>query len=97
MELELIDILLRMGAAVSAGIIIGSNRDRRGKPVGMRTLGLFSPGSAIVCLATIRLEAFNGHPDPTGLVDGQALFDRRVTGGAAEPLLGSVLHAPKRD
>jgi putative Mg2+ transporter-C (MgtC) family protein len=75
MEFELIDILLRMGAAVAAGIIIGSNRDWAGKLVGMRTLGLVSLGSAIVCLATIRLQIFEGHPDALsrvvqGLIQG---------------------------
>jgi putative Mg2+ transporter-C (MgtC) family protein len=75
MELELTDIVLRMGAAITAGIVIGSNRDWRGKPVGMRTLGLVSLGSAIVCLATIRLEVFDGHPDALsrvvqGLIQG---------------------------
>jgi putative Mg2+ transporter-C (MgtC) family protein len=80
MEFELIDILLRMGAAVVAGIIIGSNRDWAGKPVGMRTLGLVSLGSAIVCLATIRLQIFEGHPDALS----------RVVQGLIQGIMGGI-------
>jgi putative Mg2+ transporter-C (MgtC) family protein len=80
MEIELIDVLLRMGAAVAAGIIIGANRDWRGKPVGMRTLGLVSLGSAIVCLATIRLEVFDGHPDALS----------RVVQGLIQGIMGGI-------
>jgi putative Mg2+ transporter-C (MgtC) family protein len=63
MEPDFIDTVLRMGAAVIVGIIVGTNRDLAGKPIGMRTLGLVSLGAAVVSLATIRLDLFAGHPD----------------------------------
>jgi putative Mg2+ transporter-C (MgtC) family protein len=44
------EMLLRLGAAMLAGMMIGLNRDLHGKPMGMRTLGLVSLGSAIVVL-----------------------------------------------
>ena len=80
MNFGLLDILLRMSAAVIAGIIIGSNRDMAGKPIGMRTLGLVSLGSAIVSLATIRLQVFDGHPDALS----------RVVQGLIQGIMGGI-------
>ncbi|WP_210483254.1 MgtC/SapB family protein [Microvirga antarctica] len=48
---EHLEILLRLGAAMLAGMTIGINRDLHGKPIGVRTLGLVSLSSAIVVLA----------------------------------------------
>ena len=48
MNYELVDIILRLGAAAAAGVIIGINRDLTNKPIGMRTLGLVSLGAAVV-------------------------------------------------
>ncbi|QRM31761.1 MgtC/SapB family protein [Microvirga sp. VF16] len=46
-----IEMSLRLGAATIAGMTVGINRDIHDKPIGMRTLGLVSLGSAIVILA----------------------------------------------
>ncbi|HEV2559051.1 MAG TPA: MgtC/SapB family protein [Microvirga sp.] len=48
---ELLETLFRLVVAMLAGMAIGLNRDLRGKPVGMRTLGLVSLGSAIAVLS----------------------------------------------
>jgi putative Mg2+ transporter-C (MgtC) family protein len=80
MDFDLFDILLRMSAAVAAGIVIGSNRDMAGKPMGMRTLGLVSLGAAIVCLATIRLQIFDGDPDALS----------RVVQGLIQGIMGGI-------
>ena len=48
MNYEVVDIILRLGAADAAGVIIGINRDLTNKPIGMRTLGLVSLGAAVV-------------------------------------------------
>jgi putative Mg2+ transporter-C (MgtC) family protein len=48
-------LLLRIGAAVAAGAIIGLNRDLRNRPAGVRTHALVGLGSAIVMLAAIEL------------------------------------------
>lgn len=52
MNYEVVEIILRLGAAAAAGVIIGINRDLTNKPIGMRTLGLVSLGAAVVSLAT---------------------------------------------
>jgi putative Mg2+ transporter-C (MgtC) family protein len=44
------EMLLRLIAAMLAGMVIGLNRDLHDKPIGMRTLGLVSLGSAVVVL-----------------------------------------------
>ena len=46
-----IEMSLRLCAATIAGMAVGINRDIHNKPIGMRTLGLVSLGSAIVILA----------------------------------------------
>lgn len=44
------EILLRLTVAMLSGMAIGLNRDLRGKPIGVRTLGLVSLSSALVIL-----------------------------------------------
>ena len=61
--LDLVDITLRLGAAVVAGMLIGLNRDLADKPIGMRTLGLVSLGAAVVSVATIHFQGLADHPD----------------------------------
>lgn len=60
---DILDIALRLGAAVIVGIVIGINRDMINKPIGMRTLGLVSLGAAVVSLSTIHFEGLTHHPD----------------------------------
>ncbi len=45
------EMLLRLLAAMFAGMAVGLNRDLHDKPIGMRTLGLVSLSSAVVVLA----------------------------------------------
>jgi putative Mg2+ transporter-C (MgtC) family protein len=46
-----VEISLRLLVATIAGMVVGLNRDIHNKPIGMRTLGLVSLGSALVILA----------------------------------------------
>jgi putative Mg2+ transporter-C (MgtC) family protein len=48
---EHMEMLLRLGAAMLAGMVIGLNRDLQDKPMGMRTLGVVSLSAAVVVLA----------------------------------------------
>nr|WP_246519867.1 MgtC/SapB family protein [Ancylobacter lacus] len=52
-----------MTAAALIGMVIGVNRDLRGKPTGMRTLGLVCMGAALVSLAAIRVGDLADRPD----------------------------------
>jgi putative Mg2+ transporter-C (MgtC) family protein len=49
--MDLIDIVLRLGAATLIGAALGLNRDMHDKPTGVRTLGLVSLGSALAVMA----------------------------------------------
>ena len=42
MTLEIEGVIMRLGAATAAGMVLGLNRDMHEKPIGMRTLGLVS-------------------------------------------------------
>ena len=59
------EILGRLSAALGAGIVLGVNRDLRGKPAGVRTHGLVAIGSCLVTLITMELSfTLSGfHPD----------------------------------
>lgn len=60
---DIVNIALRLGAAVIVGVVIGINRDLTNKPIGMRTLGLVSLGAAVVSLSSIHFEGLANHPD----------------------------------
>ena len=50
-----LDLLLRIGLALLAGVLVGINRDLHHKPIGLRTLGLVSLGS---CLLTLTVSQY---------------------------------------
>jgi putative Mg2+ transporter-C (MgtC) family protein len=52
-QLTLAHVLLRLGAAVGVGAVIGLDRELRRKPAGIRTLALVALGSALFVLETI--------------------------------------------
>ena len=62
------DVALRLIASVIIGVVIGIDREWRGKPVGIRTLALVCLGSALVCLSTVGLDVLHGEPDATSRV-----------------------------
>ena len=55
MEGEL-HILLRLGAAIACGLVIGFNRDVQDKALGIRTLALVSMGAAIASIAALEYD-----------------------------------------
>jgi putative Mg2+ transporter-C (MgtC) family protein len=54
-ELSDLEILLRLGAAVLTGAVIGLNRDLRDRPAGVRTHALVGLGAALVMLTVLEL------------------------------------------
>ena len=81
MELGWVDVLLRMGAAVVAGAAIGWDRQRTGRPAGLRTHMLVSLGTALFVLIPIS----NGSPDTTRVIQG-------VATGIGFLCAGDILH-----
>jgi putative Mg2+ transporter-C (MgtC) family protein len=53
LPLPFIDVLVRLGAAVVAGALIGIDREIRDKPAGLRTITLVSLGSAVFTLTAL--------------------------------------------
>jgi putative Mg2+ transporter-C (MgtC) family protein len=49
--MDIIEIIVRAGAAVLAGAALGFNRDLHAKPTGIRTLALVGLGSAVAVMA----------------------------------------------
>src|SRR5882762_2316772 len=49
--MDIIEIVIRAGAAVLAGAALGLNRDLHGKPTGVRSLGIVGVGSALAVMA----------------------------------------------
>lgn len=88
------EVLLRLLAAAGCGMLIGVDRDLRGKPAGMRTQGLVCMGAALVALAALHVDGIAGHPDATsrvvqGVVQG-------VMAGIGFLGAGVVLRQPHR-
>jgi putative Mg2+ transporter-C (MgtC) family protein len=61
--MSLWDMVLRLGAAVVIGGVLGLNRDLHGKPTGVRTLGLVALGAALIVIGASDL-AGSGGVDP---------------------------------
>ena len=51
------DILGRLAAAMVAGIVLGVNRELRGKPAGVRTHGLVAIGACLVTVIVMELSS----------------------------------------
>jgi putative Mg2+ transporter-C (MgtC) family protein len=83
------DLVLRLGAAVVAGAVIGLNRDLRNRPAGVRTHALVGLGSALVVLAAI--EPPGG---PSGAAAARAV--QGVLTGIGFLGAGVILHQPDR-
>jgi putative Mg2+ transporter-C (MgtC) family protein len=49
--METLDIVIRLSIAALVGVALGLNRDLRGKPTGVRTLGLVGLASAVAVMA----------------------------------------------
>lgn len=57
------EIVLRLGVATLAGGVIGLDRDLRGKPIGLKTLGLVGLATAMVVMLALPAD------EPTKIVD----------------------------
>lgn len=61
------EILLRLGAAVFLGILLGTDRELRGKAAGVRTHALVALGAALATLVGIRIAGLQGFVDPNAV------------------------------
>jgi putative Mg2+ transporter-C (MgtC) family protein len=77
MNMDYLEILLRLTASILVGGLIGLDRNLHGKPTGIRTLGLVCLGACVLTLASANFLDANGQTDPAaasrviqGLVTG---------------------------
>ena len=88
-----LEIILRMLAGTLCGMIIGIDRDLRGKQAGLRTLGLVGLGASVVAVTVTSDPVFAANPDAMSRVV-QGVIQGVLTGvgfiGA-----GVVLHDSK--
>jgi putative Mg2+ transporter-C (MgtC) family protein len=61
------DIVLRLGAAMLIGAVLGINRELRAKPAGLKTMTLVSLSSALLTMVSISFATM------TGVVEGTAV------------------------
>ena len=92
-----IEMSLRLCAATIAGMVVGINRDIHDKPIGMRTLGLVSLGSAIVVLAGSVYEGIHFGQDSAsrviqGIMTGLGFLGAGVDPAGPEQDGGSWAH-----
>jgi putative Mg2+ transporter-C (MgtC) family protein len=66
--LEWSDIILRLGVAALAGGLIGLNRDLRGKPIGLKTLGIVGLSTATVVVVAVQFTEVGRITDATSRV-----------------------------
>jgi len=66
-SVSFLDVVLRLGAAMLVGAILGINRELRNKPAGLKTHSLVSLGSALLTLVSVSFATM------TGAVDGSTL------------------------
>ena len=64
--MDWLDIIVRLGAAILIGGVIGLDRNLHHKPTGVRTLGLVAVGAALAVLAV----AHDGQADVSRVVQG---------------------------
>jgi putative Mg2+ transporter-C (MgtC) family protein len=76
---DLADLGLRLLAAVAVGVMIGLDREWRGKAVGIRTLALVALGAALVCLTTVHLRILEDEPQAISRVV-QGVIEGVMTG-----------------
>lgn len=63
-----VSVIVRLVAAVCAGLALGYQREMTDKPIGMRTLALISLGAAMVSIAALRYPALGTDPNAASRV-----------------------------
>jgi putative Mg2+ transporter-C (MgtC) family protein len=76
-------MFLRLLVAVVLGALVGYERERAGKPAGVRTHGMVSLGAAL--FAVVSLHGFGGTGDPVRVA-------AQIVTGIGFPGAGAILH-----
>jgi putative Mg2+ transporter-C (MgtC) family protein len=82
MTLAYSDVVVRLGAALIAGALIGLDREIRNKPAGLRTITLVSLGSAVFVLTVIE----------GGMADSTSRVVQGIVTGVGFLGAGTIIH-----
>jgi len=63
-----LNAIVRLLAAAVAGLALGFQREMNDTPIGVRTLGLISPGAAMVSIAALRYPGLGNDPNAASRV-----------------------------
>jgi putative Mg2+ transporter-C (MgtC) family protein len=88
------ELLLRIGCALMAGVLVGINRDLHHKPIGLRTLGLVSLGTCLLILSVSQYAIEHG----LNSSDAASRVTQGVVSGIGFLGAGAILHgrSPKQ-
>ncbi|WP_234680864.1 MgtC/SapB family protein [Bradyrhizobium monzae] len=89
-ELDWPEILLRLGVATLAGSAIGLDRDLRGKPIGLKTLGIVGLSTATVVLLALQLA------EPDKVADATSRVIQGILTGIGFLGAGVIVHESER-
>jgi putative Mg2+ transporter-C (MgtC) family protein len=89
-EFDWPEILLRLGVATLAGSAIGLNRDLRGKPIGLKTLGIVGLSTATVVLLALQLA------EPGKVADATSRVIQGILTGIGFLGAGVIVHESER-
>lgn len=67
LEISTLDVLLRLGAAIGTGALLGLNRELRDKPAGLKTHTLVSLGAAILTVVSLGFSSMATFVDPSAV------------------------------
>lgn len=81
-SLGYVDVIVRLGAAVAAGALIGFDREIRNKPAGLRTITLVSLGAAVFVLTAIE----------GGVADSTSRVVQGIVTGVGFLGAGTIIH-----
>lgn len=94
-------MLLRLGAAVTIGALIGLDRNLHGKPSGVRTLGLVSLGAALLTIAGVGVSVIVsigvGAGAPPASADALSRVVQGIVTGIGFLGAGVIVHQPGSD
>jgi putative Mg2+ transporter-C (MgtC) family protein len=89
-EIPVLQMVLRLGAAVLLGLVLGLERELRGKAAGLRTHMLVSLGAASFMLVGLEVMYATSSGDPSARIDPTRIIEG-VIGGIGFLGAGSII------
>lgn len=85
---DVVEVLLRLLAAMLIGSLLGINRDLHGKPIGLRTLSLVCLGTCLISLIIVDMP----HPQSASNLDAVSRVIQGILAGIGFLGAGVIMH-----